>query len=252
LRIVDTAYLSYADMRAASQSRRYWITGVKADMLFRDEQGRWWNLTEWVASQPSDTQVVDVWVQAGKADQVPVRLIAVRLPEEVVRRRRQRANREVERRPPSSGIQRCGRRPKRRAGRQPRQRARKRHKVSARKQRLQQWLLVLTNVEDTVLDAQQVVALMRLRWQMELLWKLCRAGGQNRHVEKRQAAAHLDRVVCQALGLAAGALGHHPGLLGRPAPQPVQSAASAAVDGLLAGVGHSRRGALGGGLHADV
>ena len=40
LRIVDTAYLSYADMRAASQSRRFWITGVKADMLFSDQQGR--------------------------------------------------------------------------------------------------------------------------------------------------------------------------------------------------------------------
>src|SRR5205085_9877584 len=92
LRIVDTAYLSYADMRAASQSRRYWITGVKADMLFRDGQGRWWNLTDWVGSQPAEAQVLDVWVQAGKQDQVPVRLIALRLPEEVVRRRRQRAN----------------------------------------------------------------------------------------------------------------------------------------------------------------
>ena|SRR5947209_3819285 len=99
LRIVDTAYLSYADMRAASQSRRFWITGVKANMLFRGAQGRWWNLTEWVASQPADQHVVDVWVQAGKDDQVPVRLIALRLPEEVVRRRHQRATREVERRP---------------------------------------------------------------------------------------------------------------------------------------------------------
>lgn len=99
LRIVDTAYLSYADMRAASQSRRFWITGVKADMLFADKQGRLWNLTQWLRSLPADEQVVDVWVRAGKHDQVPVRLIALRLPEEVVRRRKQRAKREVERRP---------------------------------------------------------------------------------------------------------------------------------------------------------
>lgn len=178
LRIVDTAYLSYADMRAASQTGRCWITGVKADMLFRDGRGRWWNLTEWVASQPAEAQVVDVWVQAGKVDQVPVRLIALRLPEEVVRRRKLRANREVERRPHSKGVQRCGRRPRRGAGRQPRQRARKRHKVSARKQRLQQWLLVLTNVDGSVLDARQVVALMRLRWQLELFWKLCKQEGK--------------------------------------------------------------------------
>jgi hypothetical protein len=178
LRIVDTAYLSYADMRAASQSRRYWITGVKADMLFRDGQGRWWNLTDWVASQPDEAQVVHEWVQAGKTDQVAVRLIALRLPPEAVQRRVERANREVERRPHSKGVQQCGRRPKRGAGRQPRQRARKRHKVSARRQRLQQWLLVLTNVEQSRLTAQQVVALMRLRWQMELFWKLCKQEGK--------------------------------------------------------------------------
>ncbi len=178
LRIVDTAYLSYADMRAASRSRRFWITGVKADMLFRDPQGRWWNLTEWLGSQPADQQVVDGWVQAGKEEQVPVRLIALRLPQEVVRRRKPRATREVERRPRSKGVQRCGRRPKRGPGRQPRQRARKRHKVSARKQSQLAWLLVLTNVEGTVLDARQVVALMRLRWQIELFWKLCKQEGK--------------------------------------------------------------------------
>ena len=99
LRIVDTAYLSYADMRAASQSRRFWITGVKADMLFSDQQGRLWNLTEWLRSLAADEQVVEVWVRAGKREQVPVRLIALRLPEEAIRRRKKRAKREVERRP---------------------------------------------------------------------------------------------------------------------------------------------------------
>jgi hypothetical protein len=178
LRIVDTAYLSYADMRAASRSRRFWITGVKASLVFRDGQGRWWNLTEWLRSQPPDQQVVDVWVQAGRQDQVPVRLIALRLPQEVLRRRKLRVNREVERRPRSKGVQHCGRRPKRGPGRQPRQRARKRHKVSARKQRQLDWMLVLTNVEASVLDVRQVVALMRLRWQIELFWKLCKQEGK--------------------------------------------------------------------------
>src|SRR5205823_6000975 len=153
LRIVDTAYLSYADMRAASQSRRFWITGVKADMLFTDQQGRLWNLTEWLRSLPQSEQVVEVWVRAGKREQVPVRLIALRLPEEVLRRRKKRAKREVERRPRSKGVQRCGRRAKRGPGRQPRKRAKKRHQVSASKQRQLEWLLVLTNVDGHVLSA---------------------------------------------------------------------------------------------------
>ena len=201
LQIVDTAYLSYADMRMASQHRRFWITGVKADMCFRDAQGRWWNLTEWVHSQPTDTQVVDVWVQAGKTEQVPVRLLALRLPEEVVRRRKRRANREVERRPHSKGVQRCGRRPKRGPGRQPRQRARKRHKVSARKQSLCQWLLVLTNVDGSVLDARQLVTLMRLRWQIELFWKLCKQEGKIDTWRSGKPQRSLTELYAKLLGL---------------------------------------------------
>ena len=48
-----------------------------------------------------------------------MRLIALRLPEEAIRRRKKRAKREVERRPRSKGVQRCGRRRKRGAGAQP-------------------------------------------------------------------------------------------------------------------------------------
>src|SRR5437764_10448785 len=129
-------------MRAASQSRRFWITGVKADMLFADKQGRLWNLTEWLRSLPQSEQVVDVWVRAGKQEQVPVRLIALRLPEEAIRRRKQRAKREVERRPRSKGVQRYGRRAKPGSGRQPRKRAKKRHQVSVSKQRQVEWLRV--------------------------------------------------------------------------------------------------------------
>lgn len=201
LRIVDTAYLSYADMRAANRNRQFWITGVKADMLFRDTRGRWWNLTDWVGSQPAEAQVVDVWVQAGKVDQVPVRLIALRLPKEVVQRRKQRANREVERRPHSKGVQRCGRRPKRGPGPKPRQRARKRHKVSARKQRLVEWLLVLTNVEESRLTARQVVALMRLRWQIELFWKLCKQEGKIDTWRSSKPERILTELYAKLLGL---------------------------------------------------
>jgi len=132
---MDTAYLAYADMRAASQNEEYWITGVKADMLFADEHGRWWNLTDWLRSLPEDQQVADVWVRAGKQEQVRVRLIAVRLPQEVIERRKKRANGSVQRRPKSKGVQQCGRRPKKGPGRQPRKRARKHNKVSASKRR---------------------------------------------------------------------------------------------------------------------
>ena len=201
LRIVDTAYLAYADMRAASLSRRFWITGVKANMLFSDQQGRLWNLTEWLRSLPADEQVVDVWVRAGKREQVPVRLIALRLPKEVIQRRKKRAKREVERRPRSKGVQRCGRRAKRGPGHHLRKRARKRHKVSASKERQFEWLLVLTNVESHVLSARQVVALMRLRWQIELFWKLWKQEGKIDTWRSSKPQRILTELYAKLLGL---------------------------------------------------
>ncbi len=170
-------------------------------MLFADTQGRLWNLTEWVRSLPQSEQVVEAWVRAGKRDQVPVRLIALRLPKEVLQRRQQRAQREVERRPRSKGVQRCGRRAKRGPGRQPRQRARKRHKVSVSKQRQVEWLLVVTNVESQVLSAEQVVALMRLRWQIELLWNLWKQEGKIDTWRSSKPQRILTELYAKLLGL---------------------------------------------------
>ena len=50
--------------------------------------------------------------------------------------------------------------------------------MSASKQRQLEWLLVLTNVDGRMLSARQVVALMRLRWQIELFWKRWKQEGK--------------------------------------------------------------------------
>ena len=201
LRIVDTAYLTYASMRTASQTGHYWITGVKANMVFVDGQGRSWNLTEWLRSQPAQQQMVDVWVRAGQPEQVPVRLIALRLPQEVVQRRKQRANSRLEGRPHGKGVQQLGRRPKQQPGRQAPQRSRKHHKVSASKQKQLDWLLVLTNVTTSMLSPAQVVALMRLRWQIELFWKLCKQEGQIDTWRSSKPQRILTELYAKLLGL---------------------------------------------------
>src|SRR5436305_5007440 len=139
-----------------------------------------------------------LWMQDAR---MPVRLIARRLPNEVIQRRKKRAKREVERRPRSKGVQRCGRRPKRGSGSQPRKRAGTRHKTSASKQRQVEWLLVLTNVESQVLSAEQVVALMRLRWQIELLWKLWKQEGKIDTWRSSKPQRILTELYAKLLGL---------------------------------------------------
>ena len=191
-------------------------------------------------------------MRAGKREQVPVRLIALRLPEEVIRRRKQRAKREVERRPRSKGVQRCGRRPKRGPGRQPRQRAKKRHKVSASKQRQLEWLLVLTNVDGRMLSARQVVALMRLRWQIELFWKLWKQEGKIDTWRSSKPQRILTELYAKLLGLLLEHWVTLEGCWADPRRSLFKAQASAPVDRALAGSGHSRRGGLGGGALGDV
>lgn len=201
LRIVDTAYLTYSDMRAESQAGRCWITGVKANMVFVDGQGRCWNLTEWLHSQPAQQRVVDGWVRVGQSEQISVRLIALRLPKDVVYRRKQRANCLVEGRPHRKGVQQLGRRPKPQAGRRSSRRVRKHHRVSASKQKQLDWLLVLTNVAGSLLSSEQVVALLRLRWQIELFWKLCKQEGQIDRWRSSKPQRILTELYAKLLGL---------------------------------------------------
>jgi len=76
-----------------------------------------------------------------------------------------------------------------------------RHKVSASKQRQFEWLLVLTNVESHVLSARQVVALMRLRWQIELFWKLCKQEGKIDTWRSSKPQRILTELYAKLLGL---------------------------------------------------
>lgn len=188
-------------MQAASRAGRYWIMGVKAKMVFVDGPGRCWHLTEWVRSQPATQQVVDVWVRAGQREQVSVRLIALRLPQDVVQRRKQRANCRVAGRPHHKGVQPLGRRPRPQAGRRSARRVRKHHKVSVSKQKQLDWLLVLTNVAGSLLWSEQVVALLRLRWQIELFWKLCKQEGKMDTWRSRKPQRILTELYAKLLGV---------------------------------------------------
>jgi Transposase DDE domain len=82
-----------------------------------------------------------------------------------------------------------------------RERARKHHKVSASKRRQLDWLLVLTNVAVCMLSAQQVVALMRLRWQIELFWKLCKQEGKIDTWRSSKPQRILTELYAKLLGL---------------------------------------------------
>jgi len=94
------------------------------------------------------------------------RVLAVRLPPDVVAERRRKAR---------ANAQRKGR------------------TLSTEKLAWLEWSVYITNVPDTMLTRQQIVLLYTLRWQIELLFKLWKSEGQlNRIAGKRR-----ERVLCE-------------------------------------------------------
>lgn len=108
----------------------------------------------------------EVRVYLGRRTRVPVRLIFARLPEPVVAERRRKA----------------------------RQKARKHGQTcSKRLLVLLAWSLFITNVPDEWLTTEQIVAVYRVRWQVELVFKLWKSQAKLKHVGQWKPA----RVLCQ-------------------------------------------------------
>lgn len=112
-----------------------------------------------------DAGPLDVWVELGAA-RVPARLLAVRIAEEVANRRRQKL----------------------------RQQARKRGRtVSAERLALADWDVLITNVPADRLSLSEAFALRRVRWQVELLFKVWKSEGQLDELRGRKPY----RVLCE-------------------------------------------------------
>lgn len=98
-----------------------------------------------LASLPPTQIELDLAVLLGAQERLPVRLLIQRVPAAVVEQRRQRIFKDAQR---------------------------LRRKVSPRKWRLAAWNLFCTNVPVDLWSVEQVLTIYRLRWQVELLFKL--------------------------------------------------------------------------------
>jgi DDE family transposase len=143
LLIYDLGYFMLERLRSWSSAHAYWITRVGSRVtIFVDGVAH--PLLDWLALTTTPGPI-DVWVEVGQQERLPCRLIALRAPDEVVHRRRQKAYAKAAKK---------GRRPSRE------------HLAACA------WTLYLTNVPDTMLSWREVVVLYRVRWQIELLFKL--------------------------------------------------------------------------------
>ncbi len=192
---VDSGYFTVAEMRRHDQEGHFWLTQAKAHIKLYDQRGQCSSLLDFLEAQGTDR--IDVQVQGGVQERLPMRLLAVRLSQEQVQERRRWANKKWEGqpkgcRPPGKG---------RTTQQGQRQRWRKNRRVSPARQRLLGWTILLTNVPAERLSLEEALVLARCRWQIELLWKLWKQYGQLDTWRSLKPQRVLTEVFAKLLGL---------------------------------------------------
>jgi hypothetical protein len=209
LRLADLGYYSLEAFQEYDRQGVYVLSRLPARTALFDAAGRRWKLHDFLQAQPGGR--VEAGVQVGTRWRVRLRLLAWRAPPEVVAVRRRR----LEQRAQKSG------RP-----------------VSAAQAALAGWNVLVTNAPPELLGLREACVLARLRWQVELLFKLWKGSGRL----DESAADKPYRVLCELLAKLLGLVVQHWALLtaGPVLPQSQHRAAKrvrAAAERLAAALG---------------
>jgi hypothetical protein len=149
LYLADLGYFGLDRFQELSEHDAYFVSRLKAStQVYGPDGQRWGDLAAHLARQGHQ---VDLPVTLGATHRLPVRLLAVRVPQEVADQRRRKLREEA-----------------RAKGRQ----------VSARRLALAAWVIVITNAPAEVIAVEAALVLGRVRWQIELLFKLWKSHGQ--------------------------------------------------------------------------
>jgi hypothetical protein len=174
LHLFDLGFFKVQVFEALAQAQAYFISRLLPQTgLYQLNAAEPAFDLESALSQTSDS-LLDIELALGQLTRLPVRLIAQKLPEAVVAERRRKAKRRAVRH-----GQTC----------------------SARHLRLLGWSLFITNIPHTWLDAQQVILVYRVRWQIELLFKLCKSQAHLHDVGQCGPHRFLCQLYARLLGI---------------------------------------------------
>jgi hypothetical protein len=145
------------------------ILPLRSNLVLCDAAGQRLDLLGWLHTQPPRPVERVVWLQG-----VPLRVVAVPATPATAARKRAslRADAQDHRRPPN-----------------------------AKALALADWIVVLTTVPAEQASAQQILTLMRLRWQIELLFKLWKDQGKLDETRGWRAERILTELYAKLLGL---------------------------------------------------
>ncbi|MDO9303533.1 MAG: IS4 family transposase [Anaerolineales bacterium] len=148
LRITDLGFFSLDQLEKDAQAGGFWVIRYKNDViLYQNDQEL--PLASFLKKQHN--HLVDIPVQVGQTRYLPCRLIAIQVDEQTAaeRIRKLRAEAKKNKKP-----------------------------LSAERLQLAHWTIVLTNAPQNLLSPIEVYTLLRLRWQIELLFRLWKTYSQ--------------------------------------------------------------------------
>jgi hypothetical protein len=149
LRLSDLGYFRVSALRACAEQGAFFLTRILSNTAVFDPDGTRRDLGQVLAA--AGGAPVDQPVLLGASDRVPVRLLAVPVPQEVADQRRRRLNAEGRRRGQT---------------------------VSQASLTLAGWTILVTNTTLEQLTLAEALVLSRVRWQIELLFKLWKNHGK--------------------------------------------------------------------------
>jgi hypothetical protein len=149
LRIADLGYWSLSRLEQIAAQGGYWLSRAHVQTQLYTRDGRKWDLLQLLQAIPEDQ--IDLPIALGAQHRLSARLLAVRVPQEVAEQRRRRLREDARIRMQA---------------------------VSKARLALADWTLFVTNVPLQLLTLHEALVVARTRWQIELLFKLWKSGGQ--------------------------------------------------------------------------
>lgn len=148
VQLADLNYFSVTKFARWQRAGAFWLSRLKCQTAVYDERGHRLNLLQRLRAAGTDD--LDLDVKLGSRERLACRLIARRVPATVAAVRRKRLRDKSKRRG---------------------------DRVSALALALCDWTIVVTNVPRTLVSVEEAMALARMRWQIELIFKLWKSHG---------------------------------------------------------------------------
>jgi hypothetical protein len=150
LRLADLGFYDLGVLKRLSAEGVYWLSKLESSASIGDATQKACPLLAFV-TRLGQVSSWEGWVWVGKEQRVHARLLVQRVPQEVADQRRRRLRKAA-----------------RDKGSTP----------SAAALALAEWTIVLTNIPAELLRLEEAVVVMKVRWQIELLFKLWKSQGQ--------------------------------------------------------------------------